>query len=323
MIVVRRLHGDGRSARSSCSIPSARSATDVRRREPRTCRSRSTPRASSRRSSPRSLLLFPATIAWFQGAGGEPAWLQWHRDLPGPRPAAVHAALCRPDRLLLLLLHRVVFNPDDTADNLKKNGGFIPGIRPGKNTAEYLDYVLTRLTVIGAVYSSAVCLLPEMLIVACAVPFYFGGTSLLIVVSVTMDTVDADPVASAGAPVRRPDQEGQAAGPGSRGDELNSAGTAGGRQGNPGEASRRSSTAWCSCRPATCCGRSWPSAAQLGQQAKEIMAAGKLVPDEMMIEMIADRIAKPDCRQGLYPGRLPAHGCPGRGAGPDAGQRRA
>ena len=83
----------------------------------------------------------------------------------------------------------IVFNPEETADNLKRYGGFIPGIRPGKNTAEYLDYVLTRLTVLGAGYLSAVCLLPELLISQYAVPFYFGGTSLLIVVNVTMDTV--------------------------------------------------------------------------------------------------------------------------------------
>ncbi|MEM6356921.1 MAG: preprotein translocase subunit SecY, partial [Pseudomonadota bacterium] len=83
----------------------------------------------------------------------------------------------------------VVFNPDDVADNLKKHGGYVPGIRPGKKTAEYLDYVLTRLSVIGAIYLVVVCLLPELLISELAVPFYFGGTSLLIVVSVTMDTI--------------------------------------------------------------------------------------------------------------------------------------
>ena len=83
----------------------------------------------------------------------------------------------------------VVFNPADTADNLKKYGGFIAGIRPGKNTAEYLDWVLTRLTVVGAAYLAAICLLPELLISRYSVPFYFGGTSLLIVVTVTMDTV--------------------------------------------------------------------------------------------------------------------------------------
>jgi preprotein translocase subunit SecY len=75
------------------------------------------------------------------------------------------------------------------AENMKKNGGFIPGIRPGKNTANYLDWVLTRLTVVGAIYLALVCLLPEILRAQYAVPFYFGGTSLLIVVTVTMDTV--------------------------------------------------------------------------------------------------------------------------------------
>jgi preprotein translocase subunit SecY len=83
----------------------------------------------------------------------------------------------------------IVFNPAETAENLRKYGGFIPGIRPGKNTADYLDYVLTRLTVVGAVYLTVVCLLPEYLISEFNLPFYFGGTSLLIVVSVTMDTV--------------------------------------------------------------------------------------------------------------------------------------
>jgi preprotein translocase subunit SecY len=83
----------------------------------------------------------------------------------------------------------VVFNPDETAENLKKYGGFVPGIRPGTRTSEYLDYVLTRLTVIGAAYLVVICLLPEFMISQLKVPFYFGGTSLLIVVNVTMDTV--------------------------------------------------------------------------------------------------------------------------------------
>ena len=83
----------------------------------------------------------------------------------------------------------MVFNPQETADNLKKYGGFVPGIRPGKNTGDYLDYVLTRLTVVGAAYLVAVGILPEILIAEAGVPFFFGGTSLLIVVTVTMDTV--------------------------------------------------------------------------------------------------------------------------------------
>src|SRR5258708_28246224 len=87
----------------------------------------------------------------------------------------------------------IVFNPAETADNLRKYGGFIPGIRPGKNTADYLDYVLTRITVFGAIYLAAVCLLPEILISQYAVPFYFGGASLLILVRVTMGTVAPSP----------------------------------------------------------------------------------------------------------------------------------
>jgi preprotein translocase subunit SecY len=83
----------------------------------------------------------------------------------------------------------VVFNPEETADNLKRNGGFIPGIRPGKNTEHYLDYVLTRITVIGAVYLAIICLVPEFIIARIGIPFYLGGTSLLIVVNVTVDTV--------------------------------------------------------------------------------------------------------------------------------------
>ena len=83
----------------------------------------------------------------------------------------------------------VVFNPEETADNLKRQGGFIPGIRPGKRTEEYLDYVLTRITVVGAAYLTLTCLIPEWLIARAGIPFYLGGTSLIIVVNVTMDTV--------------------------------------------------------------------------------------------------------------------------------------
>jgi preprotein translocase subunit SecY len=83
----------------------------------------------------------------------------------------------------------IVFNPDDTADNLKKHGGFVPGIRPGKNTAEYLRHIIYRLGTVGAIYLTLVALLPEILRSQYQVPFYFGGTSLLIVVTVTMDTV--------------------------------------------------------------------------------------------------------------------------------------
>ncbi|RYD63558.1 MAG: preprotein translocase subunit SecY, partial [Sphingomonadales bacterium] len=83
----------------------------------------------------------------------------------------------------------VVFNPEDTAENLKRNGGFIPGIRPGKRTEEYIDYVLTRITVIGAIYLTVVCVVPEYMIAQTGIPLFLGGTSLLIVVNVTVDTI--------------------------------------------------------------------------------------------------------------------------------------
>jgi preprotein translocase subunit SecY len=135
-----------------------------------------------------SLLLVPVTIANFT-AGAGPGWLTTVTALLGhgqPLYMALYAGLII---FFSFFYTAVVFSPSDTADNLKKHGGFIPGIRPGKNTADYIDYVLTRITVLGALYLVAVCLLPETLINATGVPFYFGGTSLLIVVSVTLDTV--------------------------------------------------------------------------------------------------------------------------------------
>jgi preprotein translocase subunit SecY len=136
-----------------------------------------------------SILLVPATITGFSGATAEPGWL-----------ASIGAALAHGTPLYMLtyaamivffayFYTAVVFNPEETADNLKKHGGFIPGIRPGSATASYFDTILTRLTTIGAVYLCIVCLLPEVLIAQYGVPFYFGGTSVMIIVSVTMDTV--------------------------------------------------------------------------------------------------------------------------------------
>ena len=135
-----------------------------------------------------SLLLLPITAAQF-AAGAGPEWLNSVVALLGrgqPLYLAIYVALIL---FFAFFYTSVVFNPVDTADNLRKYGGFIPGIRPGAKTAEYLDYVLTRITVVGALYLAAVCVLPEMLISYAAVPFYFGGTSLLIAVSVMMDTV--------------------------------------------------------------------------------------------------------------------------------------
>ena len=135
-----------------------------------------------------SLLLLPVTFVSFNSGSG-PEWLNTLSIFLG-RGHPVYLSLYIGLIVFFAFFYTaIVFNPKDTAENLKKYGGFIPGIRPGENTTEYLDYVLTRLTVLGALYLSAVCLLPELLISKYKVPFYFGGTSLLIVVSVTMDTV--------------------------------------------------------------------------------------------------------------------------------------
>ncbi len=138
-----------------------------------------------------SLLLLPATITTFSGqSAGTGGILSY---------VAAYMGQGQPLHMLffgLLIVFftyfytaNVAFKSDDVADNLKKQGGYVPGIRPGQKTIEYLDYVVTRILVVGAAYLTAVCLLPEILISRFSVPFYFGGTSLLIVVSVTMDTI--------------------------------------------------------------------------------------------------------------------------------------
>jgi preprotein translocase subunit SecY len=136
-----------------------------------------------------SLLLLPTTIANFSangGAGGVLGFLATYVGHGRPAYIALYAALII---FFAFFYTAIVFDPVETADNLKKHGGFIPGVRPGERTAQFIDYVLTRITVLGAAYLAIICLLPEMLISQFALPFYFGGTSLLIVVSVTMDTV--------------------------------------------------------------------------------------------------------------------------------------
>ena len=135
-----------------------------------------------------SLLLLPATLSGLSGQGG-PSWLNTITSAIGhgqPLYMVLYAALIG---FFAFFYTAIVFNPTDTADNLKKQGGFIPGIRPGAKTAEYIDYVLTRISVVGAAYLILVCLMPEFLISYTGIPFYLGGTSLLIVVSVTLDTV--------------------------------------------------------------------------------------------------------------------------------------
>ena len=134
-----------------------------------------------------SIILFPATLAGWFGSGDSLTWL---KDI------AASLSPGQPEYVLLYALAIVffcffytalVFNSKETADNLKKSGAFVPGIRPGEQTAKYIDKILMRLTLVGAVYITLVCLLPEFLIVQWNVPFYFGGTSLLIIVVVTMD----------------------------------------------------------------------------------------------------------------------------------------
>ena len=141
-----------------------------------------------------SLLLLPLTITQFAGTSID-------QSTTGGQYLQATLQYLQHGQPLYMLLYAigiiffcffytaVVFNPEDTAENLKKNGGFIPGIRPGKRTADYLDYVLTRITVVGAIYLTLVCVIPEWGIAQTGIPLFLGGTSLLIVVNVTVDTI--------------------------------------------------------------------------------------------------------------------------------------
>lgn len=135
-----------------------------------------------------SLLLLPLTIVGFSGAGGDDFTSAIARYLQHGQPIYMflYGALIM---FFAFFYTAIVFNPEENAEMLQKHGGFIAGMRPGKSTADYLDYVLTRITVVGGLYLVFICLLPEFMISKFSLPFYFGGTSLLIVVTVTMDTV--------------------------------------------------------------------------------------------------------------------------------------
>lgn len=136
-----------------------------------------------------SLLLMPMTIAGFSGLDTGVGWLDslsMHLQHGKPLYMALYGGLII---FFAFFYTAIVFNPDETADNLRKQGGFIPGIRPGKATADHIDRILTRITVIGAAYLTLVCLLPEYIVAQNSLPFYLGGTSLLIAVTVPMDTV--------------------------------------------------------------------------------------------------------------------------------------
>jgi preprotein translocase subunit SecY len=137
-----------------------------------------------------SIILFPATLAgWFANNGGGMSWLQSLTAALSPGQPVYVLIYATAIIFFCFFYTALVFNPKDTAENLKKSGAFVPGIRPGEQTAKYVDTVMTRLTLVGAVYVTLVCLLPEFLIVNLNVPFYFGGTSLLIVVVVVMDFI--------------------------------------------------------------------------------------------------------------------------------------
>ncbi|MGB0360599.1 MAG: preprotein translocase subunit SecY, partial [Endozoicomonas sp.] len=136
-----------------------------------------------------SLLLFPASIAQWFGQGESMEWLQDIALALGPGQPLNIILFSAGIIFFCFFYTALVFNPKDVADNLKKSGAFIPGIRPGEQTARYIDGVLTRLTMFGALYMTAVCLIPQFLVVSANVPFYLGGTSLLIVVVVVMDTM--------------------------------------------------------------------------------------------------------------------------------------
>ena len=132
-----------------------------------------------------SIMMFPATIGSFIQID----WVQRMSAALSPGTVYYYILFIGFIVFFCFFYTAVTFKPDDVAENLKKNGGFVPGIRPGKKTAEFIDKVLTRLTVVGAIYLSAVCVMPTLLISKFNVPFYFGGTALLIVVGVSIDTI--------------------------------------------------------------------------------------------------------------------------------------
>ena len=132
-----------------------------------------------------SIMMFPATIGSF-------VQIDWVQQVSAAMsPGTVYYYICYVAMIVFFCFFytAVTFKPEDVAENLKKNGGFVPGIRPGKKTAEFIDKVLTRLTVVGAIYLSAVCVLPTLLIAQFNIPFFFGGTALLIIVGVGIDTI--------------------------------------------------------------------------------------------------------------------------------------
>ena len=255
-----------------------------------------------------SLLLMPLTVAQFAGQqqSGDSMWSNFLIEVSQllQHGSPLYMFLYGAGIIFFCFFYTaVVFNPEETAENLKKYGGFIPGIRPGKRTEEYLDYVLTRVTVVGAAYLTVICLVPEFLIARAGIPFYLGGTSLLIVVNVTMDTVTPDPEPPHRPPIWRSDQEGEAEGrpadaiTGWRSTSSSSALPA------PARAPRRRGWSrkrgWSSFRPATCCAPRSRPGTPVGLQAKAVMEAGELVSDEIVNALIDENLAALSPEQGV------------------------
>ena len=285
-----------------------------------------------------SILMFPQQIASFV----QTPWMQRISEALHPgdwRYNIVYVALIV---FFCYFYTAVTFNPVDVADNMKKYGGFIPGIRPGKATAAYIDKVLTRITFGGAVYISAICVLPSLLHEKLKVPFYFGGTGLMIVVGVALDTVQ-----QIESHLITRNYEGFT---GPRGPRIRGRGGAAARArsalaadhllrsralsenlllfGPPGvgkgtQAQRLSKVFGI---PHIATGDMLRAAIQsytpLGQRAKEFIDKGQLVPDELVLELLGERLQQPDTAARLPARRLPAHGSPGRGARPHADRLR-
>jgi preprotein translocase subunit SecY len=136
-----------------------------------------------------SLLLLPATITGFAGSSNPDSVLGTIANIFSHGHPVYIATFASLIIFFAFFYTALMFNPNETAENLRKQGNYIPGVRPGKSTADYLDYVLTRLTVVGSLYLASICILPEIILSKVSLPFYFGGTTILIVVSVTMETI--------------------------------------------------------------------------------------------------------------------------------------